>query len=314
MPRIKNVVDGLADNLADESATGGRYAGKKPPKALYKGKVRFLALRGKKVGNKFVPQKNKNGHYMIRGAVSIGEKGAKAKFNGYLINFNQNISGQGAPFVNQMLDAMFGGNTKVRREFWNKDIFLGIDVDGKITHVGKSRYTDNSIEVVVATKDVPGPNGEGQVLEVAAWLLPNAETSDEDDEAADEYDGEEGDGDETDEEITFGEDDADDADEDDSDADDEPDEPEDDADDDADGEDEGAESEDEGSDEDEEEGEDDGEEVDVEARLLELNAMTRDELKALLKEKNSDAKVMKSDTVESLAKKIVTAETGEPPF
>lgn len=317
MPRIKNIVEGVSpEELANATPEGGaRYAGKKPPKGLYKGRVRFLALRGKKQGNKFVPQKNRNGDYMIRGAVSVLEKGPKEKYNGYLINFNQNISRQGAPFVNQMLDSMFGGNAKVRREFWDKNIFVAIDNDGKITHVGKSRYTDNSIEVVVSAKDANGPN-DTTVLEVAAWLLPTAADPDDGDDDTDEEteDGEESE----DEDISFDEDEAEEdvdgeADEDDE-PDDEPDEAEDDADDDADGEDEDAEPEDEGSDDGEEEGEGDDEEFDSEARLVELKAMSRDELKALLKSKDSDAKVMKSDTVDSLAGKIIDLEAGVPPF
>lgn len=302
MPRIEHIIEGDTSALADQEATGGRYAGPKPPKGIYKGTVRFLKLRGTKEGKSFVPKKNKNGDYMISGAVSLkGTKGGK--YDGYLVNFNQNISTQGAPFVNQMLNSMFGGSEKIRKEFWNKKIFVGVDLDGMITHVGKARYTDNSIDVVISTKDGKDNNGSPE-LQIGAWLSAKALDTDTDsDEDEDDEDLEfEDDGDEEDEDL---EDDAEEADEDaDEDDFDEAEEDEDDGD-------EGDEDEDQ---EDEDNGEEEAESAgwDRSERRGLLAELNRKELVAVCKERG--IKGTKGVSDEDLIEKVLDAEESDPPF
>jgi hypothetical protein len=271
MGRLKH---GIAGKTTEElaNAKSGRYTGKTPPRGMYKGTLRFLSVRGKKEKGKFKPQLNRNNDMMIKGAISIKMTGAKAKYNGYLINFNQNVSEQGTPYVNQLLDAISGGSEQYRQEFWAK--FVAVDPDGNITHIGNSRYTDNTIELFVNTKDGKNQAGE-RTLEVAAFLLTQDENSDDEDE------------DETDEDSD--EDEDEDEDEDDSDEDDE--EP----------------------DEDEAEDEDEAkEEYDADAMLAKYSAMDR--ATVATKAKEYGLKVFKSDTVEKLAAKVVEFEKEQPPF
>lgn len=309
MPRIKHNIGGAADKLADATPASGGYAGKKPPKGIYRGTIRFLKLRGKKQGNKFVPQKNRSGNYMIAGAVSINEKGPKEKYNRYLVNFNQNISEQGSGYVNAMLDAMFDGSKKVRREFWES--FVGTDLDGNITHIGKQRYTDNSISVVINTKD--GKNREGlPVLEVASFLLPSAveDTDDEDTEDEDE------DGDDLDDIDVSDEETEDELDTEDEDSEDTSDEFED-EDEDSDSEGEDGEEDEDGDEDDEDEAEEDEEESEEEpdrraVREEELKALSRKELLPICKERG--IKGTKGVSEDELITRILDAEEEEPPF
>jgi hypothetical protein len=312
MGRLKH---GIAGKTTEElaNAKSGRYTGKTPPRGMYKGTLRFLSVRGKKEKGKFKPQLNRNNDMMIKGAISIKMTGAKAKYNGYLINFNQNVSEQGTPYVNQLLDAISGGSEQYRQEFWAK--FVAVDPDGNITHIGNSRYTDNTIELFVNTKDGKNQAGE-RTLEVAAFLLTQDENSDDEDEDETDEDSDDldVDVDEDDEESEFEGDDEDPDDEDveDEDEDDETDEDSD-EDEDEDEDEDDSDEDDEEPDEDEAEDEDEAkEEYDADAMLAKYSAMDR--ATVATKAKEYGLKVFKSDTVEKLAAKVVEFEKEQPPF
>jgi hypothetical protein len=320
MGRVKyNIAGAAPEDLAQATPEGGaRYAGKTPPKGVYRGKVRFLKLRGKVVKGKFQMQLNRSQDPMIAGAVVIDEpkNSPKAKYNGYLVNFNQNISKVGAPYVNTMLDAFSGGSEPYRRSFW-KD-FVSVDDTGLITFMGKARYTDNTVEVLIATKDGKNPTSGERTLEVASWMMKGADTGPDDDEDEDEdadedveFDSDSDEDEDSDDEASEFESDSDDEDEDaDEDSSDE------DADEDeSDGDDEAAEdAEDEAEDEAEADGDDEPEkpEYDADAMRAKYVQMDRDTIKARAKEYG--LKIMKNDTVETLADKVVEFEREQPPF
>lgn len=299
MGKVKHTIKGKSSKeLAGATPAGGaQYAGKKPPKGVYRGKLRFFGLRYKD-GK---PQKNTNGDYMIRGAVQIQEKGRNEKYNGYLINFQQNVSDQGAPYVNTMLNAISGGSESYREGFWEH--FVSTDEKGYITRVGTKRYTDNEVEVIVSAKDDNG--GDTPRLTVGAWLLPSAAEEEDDDDDSDDEDIDTDDADDDDDE----------SDDDDSDDDEDDDESDDDESDDDDDDDEADDEDDEEDDDDDEDEEDEAEEDEAdesEARVAELTALSRPELVKLAKDLK--VKTGKSISTETLIANIVEAEGEEPPF
>ena len=96
MAKIRKVT--LAGMPSEPGEMGGSfYDGPVPPPGLYKGSLKRLALKT-----------NKNGDYMVNGLIEISEKAgtAKAKFNGYGIWFNQNVTAQGAPYLSNFLKAI----------------------------------------------------------------------------------------------------------------------------------------------------------------------------------------------------------------
>lgn len=277
MGQLKHNISAPPEKLADAKPSFKAYNGPTPPKDIYKGVIRQL---------KVPAQKNKNGDYMIRGMVEIVEKDGsrKAKYNGYAIWFRQNISDQGAPYVNQMLDSISGGDAKYRAAFWK--LFVATDENDKVTKIGGKRYADGVLEVVVAAKDGQDQHGARQ-LEIGAWLTSTeAENFESDAGTSDDED------DEDDVELEIEDED----------------------------EDESEDEETDDEDEDEEEAEEDGDEDDEDeaeedegaARREELTAMTRPELVALARELK--IKVLKSKSVEDYINEILEAEDDEPPF
>jgi hypothetical protein len=291
MPKITANV-GSADKLAGAKPAFKAYAGPTPPKDVYHGLLKQLSVPSKP---------NKNGDYMLRGMVEIQETGRKAKYNGYAIWFRQNISEQGAPYVNQFLDAISGGSDAYRKAFWAKLSSGGLVTDNKdkVTKLAGKRYVDGTMEVVVAAKDGRDQNNN-RILEIGSWLTSSEA------EAFDDADPYSGDDDEDDDDLELEEADEDESEADeDEDAEDDEDEDESEADEDED------EDEDE-EDEDEEESEEEEDEDDSEARRNELEGMERKELVAIAKKLG--IKAVKSKTDEAYITEILEAEAEEPPF
>lgn len=217
MGQIKFDIGKSSTEAANAEGGGGtRYAGPVPPKDTYRVTIKFMVMK-----------KNRNKDNMITGVAEINEpeSSKKSKFNGYGIFFNQNVTAQGAGYVNQFLDAISGGDAALRKAFWDK----GVSVDESkeiagghpITKIGgKLRVPEqDGLDAVLAAKE-GSYNGEDR-LEVGSWLLPINEgpSDDEDDEGDDDVDVEEAD--ESDEDDDDDADDEDDEGDDEDDADDE---------------------------------------------------------------------------------------------
>lgn len=267
-----SVGDKSAATLAKEEGAQ-YYNGETPPKGIYTGKLKRLAVSGP----------NRSDDFMFNGFIEIDEpkKSPKSQYNGYGIRFNLNISDQGAGYVNQFLDAISGGNAKLRSAFWAR----GVDLDGPkgadtgpVLKIGGLLATpDNKITVTVNTRMNEYPKGSGDwSLQVGQFLLANTNSSAEDEGEEDE--GEEDEAAEDDEQYEDG-----------------------------DGED--------GDGEEDEEGEEEGEETyDEEGRRVELGDLGRTELIKIAKELG--IKALKSMSEDDYIDKIVAAEaeSDEPPF
>ena len=114
MPVVKfgNHVSNAA-TAADEVADGG-YSGPIPTeRGIYPCYVKIFDL-----------VTNSKGDPMLKGlaVIDVPKKHKFAKFNGYGIWFQQNITDQGKPFVNQLLNALSDGSAehaaKIRKAFW----------------------------------------------------------------------------------------------------------------------------------------------------------------------------------------------------
>ena len=297
MPTEKFNIQGKSAQEAAKTpaATGvaGRYSGPTPPVDTYQGTCRFLHMTAKP---------NKNGDPMIRGGVVINEPAgsSKAKYNGYVINFRLNVSGQGLPYVNQFLDAISGGKQQVKDRFWGNGGVTTAKADkGKdrpITIIGGLKVPDKGgFPVVVTTSENNYTGADGKVreqLQVGAFLLKVSgggpvEVDD--------------DVDDVDEEVDTDDDFNDVEDEDSTDDDEEDDAAEDSTDDDE--EDDAA-----------EEGDGPSEE-EREAEIREaLAGLDRNALKERLRGLSPSAKILKRHTDDDLRNQIVELEMSEPPF
>lgn len=268
------------------------YTGPVPPKDTYNVKITVLVLKN-----------NRNNDPMITGVANINEptSSKKSKYNGYGIWFNQNITEQGAGYVNQFLDAISGGDAKLRKGFWEKGVTVDKDAKeiakGKpITRIGGLlRVPKDGLPAVLAA--IPGEDLKGNDnLQVGSWLLPvNPEATDDVDED-----------DEDDVEVEDASDD------DDEDFDDES------SDDDADESDEEADEDDEAEDDEEDEEADDEPEEDEESedeRRAELAKMSRVEIVKIAK--SLSIKTGRSKSEEDYINEIIEAEFNsdeEAPF
>lgn len=208
MVRIKF---GVTDAIEAEPTGGKRYEGPVPPRGVYRGVLKRLGIKN-----------NAKGNPMLYGMIEFRAKAKSpdAKYDGYGLWLQQNVTDQGKGFVNQFLDALTDGTDearkKLRTQFWNG----GIDAEkslrdgdpksdgGHISRLGslKVNSPEGSIPILVSTKlgaDLKG----NERLEVDRYLTPRAEEPDEEeyDEEVEDEDGEdesasEADADGTDEE------------------------------------------------------------------------------------------------------------------
>jgi hypothetical protein len=202
MPAIKfgNVtnVQGAAEEL------GGFYSGPAPKeKTAYSCYVQSLELKT-----------NKNTEPMVVGLaiVDFPKSHKLAKFNGFGIWFQQNVTDQGKPFVNQMLNGLSDGteeqSAKIRKAFWTggcvtKDPLpsKASSTAGPILRIGPLKLTDledKKIRVILFCK--PDTDNKGNdILTVMRYIMKEVESDDEyDEEEYDETDDDEADDDESD--------------------------------------------------------------------------------------------------------------------
>lgn len=131
VPGAKDKVSGIKD-----------YAGPKPPSGAYKVVLKRLTV-----------EENAGGP-CLKILMEIQDTGPRAKYNGFGIWSQQNMTDKGAGYVNQFLEAI--GGTQVKDDFWELGARTKPD-EKKIYHVKKiGEFTVNSpsikgIELVVTT-------------------------------------------------------------------------------------------------------------------------------------------------------------------
>lgn len=194
MPKVTSWGKGVDSGLADAEGTGfTTYDLEKlglPPKGTYRFRMKLLKLK-----------MNKNGEPMLNALFEIeepakvaGKANTKAKYNGYGMWWNGNVTPQGAGFVNNFLDA-FKFNRKM---FWNKELVHDNDgepavsgasyIVGNVTSVSKKKVPEDGLLLKISLiKDKPYQGEER--MKPAAFLPIGAsdkyDTADEEDEIDD---------------------------------------------------------------------------------------------------------------------------------
>lgn len=174
MPTAK-IKTGGNHSKVDANKGFQNYDGPVPPKGLYRVVVKFWKI-----------VENRNNDPMFKVLMEIAEPKAseKAKYNGYAIWHNANLTDKGAGFVNGMLDA-FGINRDFVWEGPKQKIIVSQDDDEKITKIGTVKV--DGLAVLVSTKKEEYPAGTGEfslkaVSFAEAEATKRASTDDEDDE------------------------------------------------------------------------------------------------------------------------------------
>lgn len=180
---VKTMKFKVGAGAANKTAGAKGYTGKIPPTGAYRTKVKRLTI-----------VMNGNGDPMLKGVAEINEpRGSKdAQYNGYGIWFQQNITDQGAGYVNQILDAIAGDRAdEVKEAFWNDGVKVTADERrSDIMHVRKiGDFVVNSpnadFEMIVQGKFKPSKQ-YGDKLEAMAY----APVEDLGDTASDDFDDE----------------------------------------------------------------------------------------------------------------------------
>jgi len=149
------------------------YDGEKPPAGVYAVRLTRLTVKA-----------NKNDDPMLNGLLVVAEpKGsAKARYNGYPIWFNQNVTEQGAPYVKQFLAAL--GITWA--EFRTKTVTEGDMPERKgepatrIMKIGSVKFNDgNEPALRVATKE--DSYNSAPKLSVVQFMKPRDQANEGDD-------------------------------------------------------------------------------------------------------------------------------------
>lgn len=171
---VKIKFDTAADNSKVDAAENFIYLGPKPTGGVYPVILKRMVLKT-----------NKNGDPMLSGIAEIQAKKSdpRARFNGYAIFWNQNVTNQGAKYINAFLDAL----GLSRKRFWEN----GLITDGEagtgrapaVTRIcGKD--PEGMTSFVGATME--RSEGYQERLSIKSWLtaaqLDEASIDDEDDE------------------------------------------------------------------------------------------------------------------------------------
>lgn len=151
------------------------YTGPVPPAGPYRGILKRMELV--KTG----PNSKNPGTPMLKLLVEIKEPkdSQKATYNTYGMWNNQMITEQSAPFVNQILNSLVGGDEKkfnaVKSWFWNGQLNTEKADGGHIHSIGKLKINspDAEIPVIVNTKKAPARGDYPERLEINRWLVPS---------------------------------------------------------------------------------------------------------------------------------------------
>lgn len=163
-------------DFSQVDAAGGftNYDGPVPPRGLYRVAVKFWKLIH-----------NGSGDPMFKLLMEIAEPegSVKARFNGYAIWHNANITEKGAPFLNGMLDA-FG---IPRKAVYASAILLADDGE-RVVSIGKNnKIKVDGLEVLVNTKREEYPAGSGEFSLKVVNFAEASESYGRVSEAADDY-------------------------------------------------------------------------------------------------------------------------------
>lgn len=159
MPKAKWGID--ADE-PEELQTFDAYDGPTPPAGVYHFVLKRLSVR-----------ENRNKDDMLNGLVEIRmPKGdERAKYNGWSVWFNQNVTDQGKPYVLQFLKAL--GLTW--NDFMRKTVFESDERPTKIVKIGNMKFNDGNEPAVRATIKMGKASADGQYpasLGIGTWLPP----------------------------------------------------------------------------------------------------------------------------------------------
>lgn len=178
-----NFKKNVSGDARNKEAGVTQYAGPKPKPGPYRVRLKRLFMDENKAGPS------------IRFLMEIAEpKGSKnEKYNGYGIWGGQNITDQGAGYVNQLILAIANGDEEVKDAFWEEGVKAREDDKGvyHVERIGDFKVGSPKcdIELIVTTKD---DTYKGQTKLVTTSYVPidQAITDDDDDDEDDGYMGE----------------------------------------------------------------------------------------------------------------------------
>jgi hypothetical protein len=126
---------GIGGDEPEEMETFNVYDGPVPPGGVYRFKLRRLQI-----------VTNRNGDDMMKWVMDIQEpKGSdKARFNGYGVWGQQNITDQGKPFLKNLLIHGLGVSWS---DFMNKTITVDEERPTMVKSIGRKKFLDETIDV-----------------------------------------------------------------------------------------------------------------------------------------------------------------------
>lgn len=149
-----------------EFTGGGIYDGPVPPAAIYNVTLKKLRIKV-----------NKNSDDMLNALLEINETGEKKQYNGYGVWDNLNVTDQGAPYINTLLDAIGAP----RKTFWDSGVVKDTADPPNVLKVGTKTVDDNPLRIAT-TVDHYGGNTR---LVVSRYLPVKPDVDAADDEPAD---------------------------------------------------------------------------------------------------------------------------------
>lgn len=173
MGKIKFTDISNATDPEDAEVEGGFYDGPCPPKGLYRTKLKVLRL------TETGPKSQNPGSPMLKLILELQARPNKpeAKFDGYGIFHNLNVTDQGKGWVNQFLDALTDGSEeecrKIRRAFWGGEFVVDGEAKGDCVRIGSKRIdSPNGENIVYVNTFIQKYEGEDQ-LRVRKFLISN---------------------------------------------------------------------------------------------------------------------------------------------
>lgn len=159
-----------ADQTADEFEY---YDGPMPTRGVYRFELKRLRIKN-----------NRNDDPMLNMLLSLNEnERLKKKYNGFTMWSQQNVTQQGAPYVNQFLTALGLSKPQIK-SFWSDGCVTDDETPPNVLKLGKTfKVKDSGLFVYVDVKSEPY-NGETR-LAVRQYVVPkNKSDKDEDAEEA----------------------------------------------------------------------------------------------------------------------------------
>lgn len=160
-------------NEAEIDSASGFYDGPVPPgRKIYRLKVRRMEL------GKAGPDAKNPGAPKILVLLECQTKKSHpdAQYDGYGFFHNLNVTKQGAPFVNQFLDALAQGDeeaaTKLKKDFWGGNAVVDGDGEGHVIRIGSKKINSPDGEQIVYALTKRATWNGNEKLEVVKFLWP----------------------------------------------------------------------------------------------------------------------------------------------